>query len=66
MEAVIVYDILRGAQGEEIVKEVSMAAAVVIETFHFKSPYHMRLHGSTENGLSWDDVSLIIISYETL
>ena len=55
MEAVIDYEVLKGAQNEEIVKEISVAAADVIETFHFQSPYGMRPHGSTENVLSWED-----------
>ena len=36
---VIDYEILRGRQNEEVVKEFSVAAENVIETFHFKSPY---------------------------
>jgi hypothetical protein len=56
MDAVSDYEILRDAQDEEIVKEGSMAAADVIEIFHFKSPYHMRPHGSTESALSWDEL----------
>jgi len=30
------YEILRGRQNEEVVKEVSVAAENIIETFHFK------------------------------
>jgi len=42
---VIDYEALRGRQNEEVVKEVSVAAENVIETFHFKSPYTMTVHG---------------------
>jgi len=38
---VIDFEVLHGRQNEEIVKEVSVAAENVIETFHFKftKPY---------------------------
>ena len=49
------FEVLRGRQNEEIIKEVSVAAENVIETFHFKSPYPMTAHGCEENGLSWYD-----------
>jgi hypothetical protein len=55
MECVIDYESLKGAKGEEIPKEISVAGESAIETFHFKSPYSMALHSSAENGLSWDD-----------
>jgi len=58
MECVIDYEVLRGRQNEEIVKEVSVAAKNVIEIFHFKSPHPMTAHGSDENGLSWGDWQL--------
>jgi len=58
MECVIDFEVLHGEQNEEIVKEVSVAAENVIETFHFKSPYPMSAHGSDENGLSWADGQL--------
>jgi hypothetical protein len=50
---VIDFEVLHGRQNEEIVKEVSVAAENVIETFHFKSQYPMTAHGSEKNGLSW-------------
>jgi len=53
MECVIDYEVLHSQQNEEIVKEVSVTAENVIETFHFKSPYNTTVHGSEENGLSW-------------
>jgi hypothetical protein len=46
---------LKGAKGEEIPKEISVAGQNAIETFHFKSPYPMAPHSSAENFLSWDD-----------
>ena len=55
---VIDYEVLHGGHNEEVVKEVSVSAQNVIETFHFKPPYHMTSHGSDENGLSWDDGNL--------
>jgi hypothetical protein len=58
MEFVIDFEVLHGEQNEEVVKEVSVAAENVIETFHFKSPYPMSAHGSDENGLSWADGQL--------
>jgi len=50
---VIDYEALRGRQNEEVVKEVSVAAENVIETFHFKPPYTMTAQGSDKNVLSW-------------
>jgi len=50
---VIDYEVLRGRQNEEVVKEVSVAAENVVETFHFKPPYPMKAHDSDRNGLSW-------------
>jgi len=58
MECVIDCEVLHSEQNEEIVKEVSVAAENVIETFHFKSPYPMSVHGSEVNGLSWADGQL--------
>jgi L-ribulose-5-phosphate 3-epimerase UlaE len=67
MECVIDYEFLTGAQGEEIIKELSVAGENVIETFHFKSPYHMSPHSSPENGLSWDDGLVEFVElYDTL
>jgi hypothetical protein len=63
MECVIDFEVLRGQHNEEIVKEVSVAAENVIETFHFKSPYPMKAHVCIENGLSWADGRL---DYEKL
>ena len=54
---VIDNEVLRGRQNE-VVKEVSVAAENVIETFHLKSPYSMTAHGSDKNGLSWGNGQL--------
>jgi hypothetical protein len=63
MEVIVDCQFLDGAQNEHIVKELSIAAKDVLNTFHFKSPYKMRPHGSATNGLNWDDG---IIPYEQL
>jgi len=55
MEAVVDFEQLCGTQNETIVKELCVAAHNVIETFQFQSPYAMRPHGNSENGLNWDD-----------
>jgi len=55
MEVVIVFEFFRGCTNEIIVKELSIAAADVSDSFRFKSPYPMTTHGSVENGLNWDD-----------
>jgi hypothetical protein len=46
-----------------VIKELSVAAANVIQTWHFKSAYVIRLHGSAENGLNWEDG---VIPYDQL
>jgi hypothetical protein len=63
---VIDYEVLRGRQNDEVVKEVSVAGENVIETFHFKSPYPMTAHGSDENGLSWADANSTMTSFAKL
>jgi hypothetical protein len=55
MEVVIDYEFLRGVKGEVIVKELSVAAKVVLHTFHFRNLYPMNPYGSEENGLNWCD-----------
>ena len=48
MEAVIDYEYVKGAKGETVVKELSVAANDVLQTFRFRSPYSMlssRLRG---------------------
>ena len=55
MEIVIDFEFLRGRTNEIIVKEISIAAANVSDSFRFKSPYPMTTHRSVENGLNWDD-----------
>ena len=53
MELLIDYDYLKGAKGETVVKEISVAANDVLQTFHFRSPYPMSPLGSEENGRNW-------------
>ena len=55
MEVVIDFEYLRGRQNEIIVKEEAVAGENVSDSFRFESPYHMAPHGSTKNGLNWDD-----------
>ena len=55
MEVLIDYEFLKWSQDEAIVKEVAISAKNVMCTLHFKSPYSMQPHGSTENGINWDD-----------
>jgi len=55
MEFVIDFEFLRGRQGEIVVKELSVAANNMIDSFRFKSPYSTTSHGSEENGLNWED-----------
>jgi hypothetical protein len=63
VEVVIDFETLEGLRKEVVVKELSLAADGVIQTWHFKSPYVMRLHGSAENGLNWEDG---VIPYDQL
>jgi hypothetical protein len=46
------FEYLKGRRDEIIVKELSIAAKDVIQTFHFQSPYEMEPHGSEASGLS--------------
>jgi hypothetical protein len=46
---------LKGLNDESVVKEVSLAADNVAETFHFASPYKMAANGDADNGLNWGD-----------
>jgi len=55
MEVVVDYEYLTGTQHEIVIKKLSVAAEIVLETFHFQNPYAMRPHGDKENGLNWDD-----------
>jgi hypothetical protein len=54
-EVVIDFQYLSGRRDEIIVKELSLAAEDVIQTFHFESPYEMEPHGSETYALSWND-----------
>jgi hypothetical protein len=49
------FEYLKGRQDEIIVKELSIVAKDVIQTFHFQSPYEIQPHGSETNGLNCDD-----------
>ena len=55
MEVLIDFEFLRGRQGEIVVKELSVEARNMIDSFRFKSLYSMTSHGSDENGLNWED-----------
>ena len=63
MEVVIDYEYLKGAHGEEVIKEISVAAENVLDSFLFLPPYSMDARSSESNGLSWDDG---FISYSQL
>ena len=54
-EVIIDYETLTGKNNEPVVKELSIAADGVLQTWHFRSPYTMLPHGSEENGLNWAD-----------
>ena len=54
-EVITDYETLTGKNNEPVVKEVSIAAEGVLQTWHFRSPYNMLPHGSKENGLNWAD-----------
>jgi len=55
MDVVIDFEFLRGRQSEIVVKEFSVAAKNMVESFRLKSPYSMTSYGSDENGLNWED-----------
>jgi len=55
MEFVIDLEIMRGRQNKIVVKELSVAAKNMVDSFRFKSPYSMTSHDSDENGLNWED-----------
>jgi len=54
MEAVIDFEFLKGRQNEIVVKELSVAAKNLQDSFRFRSRYSMSSHGSDENGLNWE------------
>ena len=49
------FEFLRGRQNEAVVKELYVASVAAFETFRFKSPYKMALHGSSESDRNWAD-----------
>jgi len=55
MEVIRDFEFLRGRQYQIVVKELSVAAANVSETFRFKSPYNVASHSPDENGLNCED-----------
>ena len=54
-EALIDFEFLRGRQNETVFNELGVASVTASETFRFKSPYKMAVHGSSENGINWAD-----------
>jgi hypothetical protein len=54
-EAVVDFEQLCGTQNETVVKELSISGHSVLENFQIQSPYEMRPHGDSENGLNCDD-----------
>jgi len=52
IEIVIDYEQLRGTQNETVIKELYIAGDNILEIFQFLSPYVMRSHGDSENGLN--------------
>jgi len=60
MEVVIDFGFLKGRQGEIVVKELSVAANNMNDSFRFRSPYTMASHGSEENGLDWEDGHTVV------
>ena len=43
------YEFLRGRQNETVIKELCVASATAGETFRYKDPYNLAVHGSSEN-----------------
>jgi len=59
MEAVFDYEYLSGAHDKAVIKEVSVAAENVLETYRFlPPPYPMEAYGSAYSGLNWADVNI--------
>jgi uncharacterized protein YqgV (UPF0045/DUF77 family) len=55
MEAVVDFEYLPGVNNDTVIKEVSIAAENIIQTYHFEAPYPMHPNGSVANGINWDD-----------
>jgi hypothetical protein len=55
MEVDINYEILKSLNGEDLIKEVSVAVKNALDTFHFASSYKMVANGDVENGINWAD-----------
>ena len=54
MVVVIYFEYLKGRQNEMFVKEFSVAAKYLSDSYSFASTYSMILHGSDENGFKKD------------
>ena len=55
MEVVMDFEYLTGRQNEIVVKELSVAAKNLSDSFRFKIPYIMTSHGSKGIGLNWEN-----------
>ena len=55
MEVAIDFVFLKWRQGEFMVKELSVAANNMNDSFRFKSSCTMTSHGSDDFGLNWED-----------
>jgi hypothetical protein len=63
--AVIDYEILKGLNGEVVIKEVGLLADNVVQNFHFKSPYKMASHDAVEKDLIGSMATYRTTSYST-
>ena len=54
MEATIDIEFLNRIN-ELVIKELAVVSDGFVQTFLFRSSYHMEPHGSEANGLNWND-----------
>ena len=54
MEATIDIELLQG-DNEQVIKEAGVVSDYIVQTYLFRPPYHVKPHGSEENGLNWLD-----------
>ena len=66
MEATIGIEFLKGVHPELVIKELALVSDGVIQTFHFRPPYHMDPHGSKENSLNWSDGCILYDQLQTV
>lgn len=71
MEIVVDYVALKGAHGEVVVKELSIASDCIIQAYHFISPYSMdpitrEKNKTSDNGLHWDDGHIQYSQFSTV